>query len=211
MEKINIYLIRHGESKANRAGIYQGQSYDVGLTLLGRRQAFFVATTLMGKNIQKIVASPLKRTFQTAMVIAKTINVPLITDQHLLEINHGNWEGKHPNDFTKLEKKILTQWQTEPHLTQMPDGEHFKDVMKRVGIFLLKLEKSKETTVIVAHDLILRVIIAMILNLDFSNVWNFRLDNCGLNVISFNPRRLIELNNRAHLGSSMSLLNRQAL
>lgn len=208
---MNEYFIRHGESQANQEGTYQGQSYDTDLSPLGREQAVAVAKALEGINLQKIITSPLKRTRQTAMYIAGKTNTPLTTDVRLLEINHGTWEGKRPTEFNEAEQEILTQWQKEPHLTQMPNGENFNDVVKRTQGFLLELEKSGETAAIVTHDLILRVIAATVFNLDFSQIWNFRLDNCGLSVISFNPRQVIELNNRAHLGLNTSLIDRQAL
>ena len=182
------------------------------MTEQGQKQGLLTALAFENvKDITAIYTSPLKRTYQTATIIAQKVRVPLITDRKLLEINHGTWEGKRPDQFNQTEQQILNQWKSQPDVVQMPDGEHFNDVASRAEKFLLKIEKSKGKNIIVSHDLTIRVMIALIKNLSFDNIWSINLDNCGITTIGLNDREIIDLNNTTHLDGLRSELNRQAL
>ena len=208
MTKI-LHLIRHGESEANRAGIYQGQSYDTPLTPMGVKQAKAVAKILPGVKADVVYTSPLQRTYETAEEIRKVTKLKLIVDDKLLEISHGDWEGKKPEDFSKKEKTRLNKWRRNPVGVQMPNGENVDDVVKRCCFFVDELGEGRY--IVVAHDLVIRVIASMALKHSFKYLWKYHLDNCGVTTVSFDPYRLVSLNQNFHLAGVKSLLNRQAL
>jgi uncharacterized phosphatase len=95
-----IYFVRHGESEANAAGIAAGGGLDVGLTEDGRDQARKVGEALKDKKIKLIVSSPLKRAYETAVIIAQTINCdpgkivtnPSFSERHLGELTGAKSE-----------------------------------------------------------------------------------------------------------------------
>lgn len=206
------FFLRHAESAANAEGIYQGQSYDTWLTPRGLKQAEAAALALARqKEIQAIFVSPLKRTLQTAAVIDQTLLIPLIPDQRLLEINHGTWEGKKIAEFTQEEAKILTQWKAEPHKCQMPNGEHFNEVVKRAEEFLCGLKNKPGHFAIVTHDLVLRVIICKIGGLPYENIWQLTLDNCGITTLSVNPDEIVSVNANNHLINLRPTISQQVL
>lgn len=209
MAKI-IYLIRHGESVANKQGVYQGQSIDTGLTELGKQQARAAAGVLNGLKFKTIYASPLIRTKETAQIIGRQTGLPIFEDVKLLEINHGSWEGKKPNEFDQIEQKLLIRWQKEPDQIKMIKGETLKDVALRCQRFIQSMPNGQEAAVI-THDVIIRVMTIMALKYELKYIWKFDLDNCGITTISFEPNRLINLNQNWHLNGMVSLLNRQAL
>ncbi|HBA52422.1 TPA: hypothetical protein DCY68_01320, partial [Candidatus Azambacteria bacterium] len=62
----HIILVRHGETEANRLGIYQGKITDHFLNLTGNRQAEAVAKTLKDFQIEKIYSSTSMRAIETA-------------------------------------------------------------------------------------------------------------------------------------------------
>jgi broad specificity phosphatase PhoE len=68
-----IFFVRHGESEANAAGIAAGSGLDVNLTAHGRFQAQRVGEDLKKKKVDLIVSSPMKRAYDTAVIIAQTI------------------------------------------------------------------------------------------------------------------------------------------
>ncbi len=208
MTKI-LHLIRHGESEANRAGVYQGQSYDTPLTKKGVKQAVAVAKILPGVKADVVYTSPLRRTYETALEIQKTTRLKLKTNDNLLEISHGKWEGKKPEEFDKREKARLEKWRRNPVGIQMPEGENIDDVVKRCCFFVDELKSGRY--IVVAHDLVIRVIASMALRHDFKYLWKYHLDNCGVTTVSFDPYRLVSLNQNFHLNGVRSLLNRQAL
>lgn len=68
-----IYYVRHGLSEGNVAGIASGAEHDCDLTDEGRKQAKRAGKDLHDKNIDLIVCSPMKRTVETAEIIAKQL------------------------------------------------------------------------------------------------------------------------------------------
>ena len=73
-------LVRHAESEWNRAfGTYRIDAGipDPGLTPAGVEQARGLAGRLLGSGIRRILASPYRRTLQTAAIVAEALDVPV--------------------------------------------------------------------------------------------------------------------------------------
>lgn len=82
-----FYYIRHGQTDINKHGIVP-KNRDVSLNEEGVKQAEKAAIALRDKNIKIIVASPSLRAKQTAEIINKELNVPIIYNEGLKE---GDW------------------------------------------------------------------------------------------------------------------------
>lgn len=80
-----IYLLRHGAYE-NPNNINPGRLPGFGLSALGRLQASRLAEFFSKKPISSVFASPLTRTLETAEIIAKRLNLPVVTDDRLLEV-----------------------------------------------------------------------------------------------------------------------------
>ena len=70
MSETTFYFVRHGESEANAAQRFAGQT-DSPLTDLGRRQAQAVADALAAVRFDRVVSSDLSRARDTALAIAR--------------------------------------------------------------------------------------------------------------------------------------------
>jgi broad specificity phosphatase PhoE len=102
-----IFLVRHGQDEDNANNILNGRR-DTPLTELGRSQAKTVAEKLKDNKIQLIYASPLKRAYETARIIAEELSVDeVITDEHLMEREFGILTGKPVSDIPKYSSKTL--------------------------------------------------------------------------------------------------------
>lgn len=80
-----LFLIRHGESEANRAGHLQGYG-DAALTDLGRTQAEALAHAARGWAINadaRLVTSPMQRARDTAAPLAKALGLDPHIDARL--------------------------------------------------------------------------------------------------------------------------------
>lgn len=86
-----LYLIRHGETKWNKLGKFQG-SKDISLSEDGISQARYLAKRLDG-NFDYIYTSPLIRAKKTAEIISEKSKVVPIIFPDMREINYGDWEG----------------------------------------------------------------------------------------------------------------------
>src|SRR6516165_4417328 len=87
-----LYLIRHGESLANREYRYIGTRDDP-LSAHGQTQALQLAEALSGLPITAVYSSPLQRTYYTALQIAASHNLEVQRVDELRECNFGTWEG----------------------------------------------------------------------------------------------------------------------
>ena len=105
-KKIEIYIMRHGESEANEANITQGSEYDTGLTQLGKEQSkktglYFKKFRLDNGNthFDVIYSSPLKRSFETAAIIKDITHhdKDIIRDNRLIERSKGLLSGLDKN------------------------------------------------------------------------------------------------------------------
>jgi len=213
---VRLILVRHGESIANKKGIFQGQTYDTGLTARGQKQALFLARLLIKIGATKIIASHLKRARETAEIIARQLSLSVTIDDSIIEISHGRWES-HTNEWVKSNYgDLLKLWRREPTRVQMPDGENLKQICKRVKSFLENVVKEYEgkTVIVVGHDLIMKVMIAIIIGLSLDNIWKFRVDNGSLTILELDQTargRIIVLNQISHLGKYLSDIDSQAL
>jgi len=89
-----LLLVRHGATEPNLAGLRCGGDLNVPLTELGRHQAAQAALRLreLGTPVGVIVASPLQRTRETAMIIGRLLGgVEVLIESGFAERRLGAW------------------------------------------------------------------------------------------------------------------------
>ncbi len=160
---MNLYLIRHGETDWNKHGRIQGH-LDIPLNQQGRLQAKILATKLKDLHIEKIYSSDLSRAYQTAEIIKKTIDSPLISENRLRERNYGEWQQLSWSEVHLQNPKVRQEWKNDPLHSKPPQGESIQELYDRVhNLFseILKSDKDKDNILIVAHNSPLRIIISI--------------------------------------------------
>ncbi|WP_229054483.1 histidine phosphatase family protein [Aeromicrobium sp. Leaf350] len=80
-----IAWLRHGQSTWNAAGRFQGHTPYPPLTRLGVEQAQAAALHAQELGIEHVVSSPAVRARQTAMIVARALDLPAHLDPRLLE------------------------------------------------------------------------------------------------------------------------------
>ena len=100
---MEIFVVRHGQTEWNALEKMQGQT-DIELNEIGREQAQITGEQIKNENIDLIITSPLKRAKETAEIINKNFNAPIIEDKRLMERGYGELEGK-----TRTERKMLKE------------------------------------------------------------------------------------------------------
>lgn len=138
-----IYLVRHGQTDWNVEHRTQGQT-NIPLNDTGRKQAQILADEIAHLKIDKIISSDLSRAFETAQIINKTINVPLIKDARLREFNYGDLEGSLGLTITQKTWDIFND---EP---QKLHAEPMSSVFNRVKDLLFHLNKD-ENILLITH------------------------------------------------------------
>ncbi len=159
-ELATFYFVRHGESEANAARRFAGQS-DSPLTERGRRQAEAVAEELATVRFDRIVSSDLARTRQTAEVIARRQGLGVEVMRELREIDVGDRTGT-PFD----EARGLPSW-SDDGFVAWPGGETLERVLDRVlgAIGRLTRESPGKTILVVGHGGINRILISHFLGI----------------------------------------------
>jgi broad specificity phosphatase PhoE len=88
-----LWLVRHGESTWNTAGLCQGHNDEAELTERGLQQAADAAAQFGYRPVRAIYASDLRRAQQTATAFAAVLGLPVHADTRLRERCLGVLEG----------------------------------------------------------------------------------------------------------------------
>lgn len=80
-----IYLLRHGDYE-NPKNIFHGRLPGFPLSAKGHQQAGKLGESMAHLPIAAVYASPLTRTYQTAQAIAAVHNLPVQTDDRLMDL-----------------------------------------------------------------------------------------------------------------------------
>jgi probable phosphoglycerate mutase len=183
---MRILLARHGETKWNAEGRYQGQ-VDVPLSEVGEAQARKLGDRLRDVHVDRAVSSPLLRAKRTAeLALGPSREAMLRLDSGLAEIAHGTWEGLLAAEIGAMDGERLRAWREAPETVQMPQGESLQQVLDRAWTALQRATVdlgADETLLVLAHDAVNRVLLCRILGLPLSRLWTFRQAPTTINLL----------------------------
>ena len=143
---MEILLTRHGQTEWNVLGKVQGRA-DIELNKKGIEQAEETGNVLKNEEIDLIICSPLKRAKQTAEIINKNKNIPIVYDDEIIERDFGEFEG-----INKTEFDFEGYWSYEQN-NKYQKAENIKAFFDRVYKFLDKIKDNypAKRVLIVAH------------------------------------------------------------
>ena len=203
-----LLLVRHGETDWNRQGRFQGQ-IDIPLNPNGHAQAAAAGDFLRRVRFNRAYTSSMARPRQTAEgILRHHPGVPLTSVSDLVEIGHGQWEGRLEQEIAADWGALLADWKRAPETVQMPDGETIHDVWDRSLRGWQRIAASlddHETALVVAHDAVNKTILCALLGLSPADIWAVKQGNGGVTVIDYphgadQPPVVVCLNQTAHLG-----------
>ena len=116
-------------------------------------------------NFDYIYSSPLKRSVMTANIYKSKLDKIIKTDL-LKEIDYGKFE-LHSFDQVKKISPSFAKNLSQGNDPRFPKGENTKDVLKRVLIFLKKIQKQSnenKLSLVVTHNVFLRCLIGHYFN-----------------------------------------------
>ena len=155
-----IYLTRHGQTLWNIEKRLQGRGNSP-LTGEGIERAKELRDRIKYIHIDIIYSSPIERALTTANIIKGDKSIEVITDDGLMEMCFGDYEGKITDEVMKenpnWDISLIMKGNTE--LTA-PNGENLAEVRDRVARSLNKIieENRGKTILIVAHGITLKAI-----------------------------------------------------
>jgi broad specificity phosphatase PhoE len=148
---MKLYCVRHGETEFNLAGRIQGQS-DSRLSDLGRRQCLAVGEALADHGIEAVLASPLKRAFESAQIIADRLRLEVRPEPRLMEIHAGLFQGHTWDEIDAKFPAESVRWRSQDPDYRIPGGESRRDIMLRTReAFCAMREAGYRQALVVAH------------------------------------------------------------
>jgi broad specificity phosphatase PhoE len=155
-----FFFVRHGESEANAAHRFSGRS-DSPLTDRGRKQAEIVAATLDDVPFDRIVATPLSRSLDTALVVGRRRKMPVDVVDDLIEIDVGDLTGA-----TFDEVAGLPDWK-EDGFVAWPNGETLEQVLERALRAIRRIHREAEggTVLVIGHGGVTRILVSHFLGI----------------------------------------------
>ena len=183
--RTRIFLARHGESEHNIAEVpyFAGGSLeqDTPLTEKGIESAKKVAERLREAHVEILVSSDLKRSKQTAEVIAQELGYPveIIELEGLREVHVGELTGK-TRDQVRTEGSEAAQRALELFISgdirkiDFPGGDSYESVCQRVKEVLNRIVREhgdKAKIAIIGHGNINHIILSLMFpdQIDFVN------------------------------------------
>jgi len=195
---LHILFIRHGESGAEQAVPEEGT-----LTKLGVRQAELAAQALLGQGIERLFSSPYPRAMQTALIISRTLGLPV-------EIRHRMHEksGPGPRETRSQIAARFPQFiipQDMPEVWGPTVNETWDDVYERVrpvAAELKSLEGRHERIAAVAHGGSLDALVSILADCPPRTKDRFYHHNCCFTLVSIKDGigRIHYANQVTHLG-----------
>lgn len=165
---VTIYMIRHGQTDWNAELRMQGQK-DIPLNATGKGQATgngLALKAVLGDSVgdYDFVASPLSRTRETMERLRAAMDLdPLAyrTDERLVELNFGDWEGHTLSDLERLwpdrlEARHRNKWDFIP---PGAEAESYEILSWRVGSWMRSVTQP---TVCVSHGGVMRSMLRLV-------------------------------------------------
>ncbi len=186
MNSTHIILVRHGRTAWNKVPHFRGRK-EIPLDAFGRRQAEATARRIAASwSVEAVYSSPMGRAQETAQAIARQFDLPVITDEALLDMNFGDWQGKTIDEVIRLWPEELRKWECCPGDVVIPGGESLADVRARVheGLHRWLEQHRGQWIVAVGHAVVNRALLLDVLGLDNNAFWKLAQRNCAVNIIT---------------------------
>ncbi len=187
-----LILLRHGVTPHTSGKRFSGGlgGDNPGLSDEGRAQIRAAATWLteLKDRIDAVVCSPVRRTLESAEIVAAELDLPLEEEPGFAEMEFGAWDGLTFVEVAEQHKETFEAWLGDIEAPP-PGGESFRTVEARVRAGLGRvLEKhSGRTVVVVSHVTPIKTLVANTLSAPLEAVFRMELSPASVSVISFYP------------------------
>ncbi|MEX2135163.1 MAG: histidine phosphatase family protein [Acidimicrobiia bacterium] len=198
-----ITFIRHGESAANRAGIWNGRS-DGPLSEEGHAQLKALGERLGDSSFDVVISSPLERARRTAAAFSDDV----VLDPEFVEIDLGRWDGWTTEEVQSQDSEVLRTAISERTSPMGATGETLNEAGERVLNAVDKLVASlpdESSAAVVTHGGLLQTILHQYLPGGTHRAHSF-VANTAITTVRFfdDHSRLATFNDTGHLGPRSS-------
>ena len=185
-----LVLVRHGVTRHTAAKRFSGGlgGDDPALSEEGLAQARDTADWLtgLGERVDAVVSSPVRRTRETAEVVAARLERTVEIEPGFAEMEFGEWDGLTFAEVAERDRAGLDAWLGSMD-TPPPGGESFGTVRERVlaGLDRVLAEHTGRTVVVVSHVTPIKTLVAHALGAPLDAVYRMELSPASVTVLSF--------------------------
>ncbi len=198
---MKLIVVRHAETVENTFGVFQSHNPGV-LSETGKVQAEKLAKRLLKEDIDVVYSSDLGRCKETLAPFLKLRDVPVVYTEELREWHFGVFTGRKLGEFYGWLEERGLRWNFDVNI---PSGENYMGVLKRVRKFLDKLIKKHKggCVLVVTHGAVKVAIMLSLFNkpVDKENYRKYKAANTALTVVEVTDkgREVKVLNSLSHL------------
>ncbi len=178
--------MRHGQAENNVNRTLVGRHIESHLTEQGRQQVIDTAKQLRNIRIDKIYASPVIRTMETAQIVGNVLGMDFELDERLYEIELGKLIGMNYEEVTTKYGDLFLRFYAEHDPVLDSFGvEPFSAVKQRVKSLLDDVLKKHEDSnvLMVTHLDPIKAALATLLDLNAEALYRWHIRNASLTVL----------------------------
>jgi probable phosphoglycerate mutase len=186
-----LVLVRHGATVHTAAKRFSGglASSNPGLSDEGRDQVREVADWLapLGASIEAVVASPVRRTVESAQILAARLDLPLVEEPGFAEMEFGSWDGMTFTEVHDQQPDQLQAWLGSLDVAPGGGGETFHEVEARVlaGLARVLERYAGQTVAVVSHVTPIKTLVAHAVDAPLTSLFRMELSTASVSVVSF--------------------------
>jgi ribonuclease H / adenosylcobalamin/alpha-ribazole phosphatase len=184
-----LVLVRHGVTVHTSAKRFSGGlgGDNPGLSDEGRQQVAAAADWLapLAERVDAVVASPVRRTRESADVVGERLGVAVTEEPGFAEMEFGTWDGLTFAEVGERHRGELDAWLGSTDVPP-PGGESFRVVQERVlaGLDRVLAAHAGGTVVVVSHVTPIKVLVAQALDAPLEAVFRMELSPASVTVVS---------------------------
>jgi ribonuclease H / adenosylcobalamin/alpha-ribazole phosphatase len=185
-----LVLVRHGETELTASKRFSGglASSNPGLTDEGRAQVREVAEWLapIGEAVDVVVTSPVRRTRESAEILAERFGVGLVDEPGFAEMEFGTWDGLTFDEVREQRPDEIESWLSSLDVAA-GGGESFREVEKRVldGLSRVLETYAGRTVVVVSHVTPIKTLVGHAVDAPLTSLFRMELSTASVSVLSF--------------------------
>tara|TARA_R110002094_G_scaffold28912_5_gene41981 strand:+ start:143 stop:883 length:741 start_codon:yes stop_codon:yes gene_type:complete len=185
-----IYLMRHGFVDYTSEAVRKARDPSIAvLTPQGEEEARAAGIALSEVHFDKAIYSGLARTRQTAeIVLAEHPDAPpLEVERRLEEVRSGQYIDFHSAAHLAATMTFMFEQAGESGASFLEGGEKFSDALVRIqnGLSDLLLRPGWATALVVAHEVVNRMVLASVVGAPLGASAGFEQDTGCINIIDF--------------------------
>ena len=191
-EPTTLILVRHGETAHTKDRRFSGTGGDdPGLDADGEAQVRATAEWLapLARDIDALVSSPLRRTRESAAILAEVLGKEVAIEEGLAEAAFGAWDGLTFAEVQEAHADDLDAWLGAFDVEPTGGGESLEAVDRRVRRTRDRLITAYpgQTVLAVSHVTPITVLVRLALGAPLESLFKLQLAPASVTVVSWYP------------------------